>query len=335
MKKILILILIAAAISTGFYFTASQNSNVNKKQEEKQLEKVKLAVAFVKPRQIPAIIAKHEGLFKKYGLAVEIEKIEKDINLVLAAGKADAALGSPIAFLTSNVEGSNLIWVAKLANDNTSGIISHKQAKDIKVVGIQSGINRTLTLENLRKLELNTESMEFVTMASTPAKHIALKEKKIDAVFSTLSDWEIFKANSKAGDEFKVLIKTGAENSLLPTAIIVQDTFLKEKPQTVEKLAKAMVEASAFTANNKEKSIENMLKEFPEMSKQEAEIHVEQFIESQKETVFTPSVEEVNKILKVIAKNNKKAEEYDAKKFISTEIADSLNASKFLSSFGY
>ncbi|MCL4387520.1 MAG: ABC transporter substrate-binding protein [Patescibacteria group bacterium] len=328
-----IFIILIFTVVIGFYLKNNLSSESNNSTDT---DKLKVVFSYVKTHQLASIVASEEGFFKKYNLKVEMEKVDKNVNTVLIGGKADMAVGAPSTFLTASIEGAELSWVGTAANDHHAVLISNKPLQEIKVVGTQSGVSRLLTINALKNLGIDTKSITFQDTGSLQAKYGAFVEKKIDAIFTPESDWLIFKKKANNREEFITLANSEVDESLqIPSTIIVRNSFLKEKRKAVENFAKAIIEADNWIIKHPKETSKDLVKNSPELSEEDASIYVNSYIPAVKNLKFAPSKEKVKSLLGLLQAENPKAKDFTEEKFISSEIASSLQKSGFLSQFGF
>lgn len=329
-KSLLIVFLALILVFAGGYYYQSRskkNESLKTNIKEVQLKEFTIAVPYIKARQLPLIIAEREGFLKENGLKPKIIKVEKDLGAVLASGKIPTSLASAVSALPPAISGADLVWVAQLANDNPSGLISFKEPEDIKSVGVQSGVSRTLSLAVIRKMGLNPANMTFENMPSNPAKFAALKTKKIDAIFVALMDWEMFKAKTGLGVEYKIVGQTDQGDNLLPTWFVAKKSYIESDGETVEKVLSALLKADDFIKKNPNKAMADLRLDSKELTADDARIIVNGYVDSMKNLDIVPNIETVKKLLPILAKDNPKANDFDPALFVYPDIAKKLQVS--------
>lgn len=331
MKKLLVFLFLIIALASSFLLRDKL------KPEEKQkpaASKIILTYSFVKANQMPVIVAKEKGLFKKYNIDVDIKEVDKNVTSVITSGKADIMIGTPNIALTAAVAGQDLLWIGSINNDQSLVVISTKDIKNISSAGVITGPARAQTIGLLKLLNVDTENITFKDVGGNQERLIALEQKQVDVIHAPKTDWLIFKQKAGLSNEYKVLLDSAAdERAQLPIGIMVRGEFLKNNKEAVEGFTKALIEANNWIENNKEGFIKLAEKHFSNMPKGDAAIHAKAYTDTLSGLEFTPATEKGNKMLNLVTAANPKAKDYNINNFISTEISDSLKKSGFLDKF--
>lgn len=306
------------------------------KPTESSPSKIVLAISFVKANQMPIIVASEKGFFKKYNLDVEIKQVEKNVTQVIASGNADVTLSTPNISLAAVVAGSPLSWIGSVNSDQATVLVSIKDPKNIKTVGVISGPARAQTLGMLTLLGINPENLTIQEVSDNQARLRAIQTKQVDAIHVPKPDWLIFKKQANLSDEYKILLDSSTNpKAYMPIGITVRNDFLKSNKQTVENLAKALLEADFWILNNKDEFITLAQKSFSDMPADDAQIQAESYLGTLSSLQFTPTLEKAEQMLDLVKVNNLAAGDYNVENFMSLTIADSLTESGFLAQLGF
>lgn len=337
--KIIILLLIFAVAGVAWFSKDKIQGVIVSKQAVKQQEvppaKINLVYS-IRVNQLPAAVAFEKGIFKKYNLQVEAQEVLTNSVSVIASGKADVSLGSPNISLTSVIQGSELSWIGNVDNDQATVLVSTKELKDIKVVGVVSGPSAVQTTGMLGLLGIDTEKLTFENISDNKSKLVALKEKKVDAIHIAKPDWLIFKAKNNLSDEYKVILDSADfKEAQMPVSIIVRNEFLKNNPQVVESFVKALLEADVWIKNNKEDFITTLETHYPDVPPEDMKVEAELYFANIQNLEFAPTLEKGKQMLKLVEASNPKAKDYDLNNFINLGIVDSLKNSGFLANLGF
>lgn len=337
MKRFPQIILIIIILVLGFlFFRSSSNpsSTNNKPQPTQEITgpKVKLVIPNGKTSQIPVIMALGNGLFKKNGADVEVKQSGKNASSILISGQADAAVGSPLAYINAYVAGTKLSWIGALSNNNRLVFVSHKDAKDIKIVGLQGSIgNRRTATVVLKSLNLDVNKITLQDFGSPEAKLMAFKTKKVDAINMNKVDWLIFvKNNNLNTDEYKILIDSDKDDLIQgQNTLVVSSDFLKNNQVAVENVSKALIEGIIWMQQNRDKAIDILAKN-DDLPKDDAAVYIDNYIETSKSFKFTPTLIQAQTFLNYAVLDNPEAKDFKIDGYISTAVADSLRNSGFL-----
>lgn len=331
MKKLLIFLFLIIALVSSLFLKDKFKPQENKAPAP---SKITLTYSFVKANQMPVIVAKEKGLFKKYNIDVNIKEVDKNVTSVITSGKADIMIATPNIALTAAVAGQDLLWIGSINNDQSLVVVSTKDIKDISSAGVIIGPARAQTIGLLKLLNVNTENITFKDVGGNQERLIALEQKQVDVIHAPKTDWLIFKQKAGLSDEYKVLLDSAADKrAQLPIGIMVRGEFLKNNKEAVEGFTKALIEANNWIENNKESFIKLAEKHFSNMPKADAAIHAKAYTDTLSGLEFTPTTEKGNEMLDLVTAANPKAKDYNINNFISRETSDSLKKSGFLDKF--
>jgi NitT/TauT family transport system substrate-binding protein len=221
-------------------------------------DKVRISVTNPNMSFLPAEVALKKGFFKDEGLEVEIIRmnvpnivtalVTGDIGYTLLFGSVvrGALRGMPLRALASLLDGSTHALVAKP---------EYKSGKELKgkTVGIGNfgGTDEVAGRMMLKSLGLDTEKdLKFVALGPDRARLAALKEGLVDvAVIAPPGD----AMGRQMG--FNVLLRAYEVFSFPFIGIGANLKTIKEKPEEVKKVVKAMLRANRFIREDKEGAV--------------------------------------------------------------------------------
>jgi NitT/TauT family transport system substrate-binding protein len=221
-------------------------------------DKVRISVTNPNMSFLPSGVALKKGFFKDEGLDVEIIRmnvpniitalVTGDIGYTLLFGSVvrGALRGMPMRALASLLDGSTHALVAKP---------EYKSGKDLKgkTVGIGNfgGTDEVAGRMMLKSFGLDTEKdLKFIALGPDRARLAALKEGLVDvAVIAPPGD----ALGRQMG--FNVLLRAYEVFSFPFIGIGANLKTIKEKPEEVKKVVKAMVRANRFIREDKEGAV--------------------------------------------------------------------------------
>lgn len=222
------------------------------------------------------IIADKKGYFKEEGLNVTNKFIQSggDMSSLISGGSAQVSFESPYTDIALAANGVGVKIVAPMANiGNTQAVVARKNAnivngKDLegKKVGIPAGAGVMIAIRNMcNELNVDINKIQFVTLG--PSDAIAALEKgDIDA----MACWEPWISNAQnnggkllfSGLKSYLGDKQGDVNWMnFYTTMQVSDTFLKEHPEEVKAMLRALKKATDFINENPDEAAEIIAKE--------------------------------------------------------------------------
>ncbi|MEK7782965.1 MAG: ABC transporter substrate-binding protein [Candidatus Binatota bacterium] len=223
--------------------------------------------------QLPLWVNKEMGLYKKYGIDLEI--------ILIAAGSPNiqALLGGSLqvtqtagsSAMLAAMRGAPVVIVATLENKLPLQLIARQEIKEPqqlrgKTIGINrfGGSNDTAVLMALKVWKIDPREITMLQTGGTQSRMAALMSKRIDATVQSYP--EIFQAR-KLG--MNVLADIGDFGSYTNTSNIVTRSYLQQNRSTVKNLIKAQIEAIHYIKTNKEGALK-VLRKYLQVSEPEA-----------------------------------------------------------------
>lgn len=248
------------------------------KEASKDISSTEIVAYGVIDPQISAqqIIADKKGYFKEEGLNISNKFIQSggDMSSLISGGSAQVSFESPYTDIALAANGVGIKIVAPMANiGNTQAVVAGKNAnivngKDLegKKVGIPAGAGVMIAIRNMcNELNVDINKIQFVTLS--PSDAIAALEKgDIDA----MACWEPWISNAQnnggkllfSGLKSYLGDKQGDVNWMnFYTTMQVSDTFLKEHPEEVKAMLRALKKATDFINENPDEAAEIIAKE--------------------------------------------------------------------------
>jgi NitT/TauT family transport system substrate-binding protein len=225
-------------------------------------DKVRISVTNPNMSFLPSGVALKKGFFKDEGLDVEIIRmnvpniitalVTGDIGYTLIFGSVvrGALRGMPMRALASLLDGSTHALVAKP---------EYKSGKELKgkVVGIGNfgGTDEVAGRMMLKSFGLDTEKdLKFIALGPDRARLAALKEGLVDvAVIAPPGD----ALGRQMG--FNVLLRAYEVFNFPFIGVGANLKTIKEKPEEVKKMLKAMVRANRFIREDKEGAVKILM----------------------------------------------------------------------------
>jgi NitT/TauT family transport system substrate-binding protein len=225
-------------------------------------DKVRISVTNPNMSFLPSGVALKKGFFKDEGLDVEIIRmnvpniitalVTGDISYTLIFGSVvrGALRGMPMRALASLLDGSTHALVAKP---------EYKSGKELKgkTVGIGNfgGTDEVAGRMMLKSLGLDTEKdLKFIALGPDRARLAALKEGLVDvAVIAPPGD----ALGKQMG--FNVLLRAYEVFNFPFIGVGANLKTIKERPEEVKKVLKAMVRANRFIREDKEGAVKILM----------------------------------------------------------------------------
>ncbi len=211
----------------------------------------KLKAAYGQPTMLnaPAWIAYEKGLFKKYGLDVELTQITgSNITTALLSHSVDVIGSTGSSTFLANMEGGDTLLVGSTLNVITNDIVADpkkiRRPEDVR--GKNAAINKggdfgeTAILIALANWGINRNEVKYVTGFNTPAARLA-------AIVNGAADFTSIDIGERKGAEDAGLIRLmsllDAKTHFIMGGLFTSKAFATSQPAAVEAYLKAITEA--------------------------------------------------------------------------------------------
>lgn len=215
----------------------------------------------------PFYLAKEKGFYEKYGVKVEIQKVEEAQarRQLLSSGRADISAETiDMAILDIGAGVDEKIFMALDTSLGADGIVATKEIKTIsdlkgKKVGVTKGDPPYFLLKYLMKEQgIESDEIVFQDMPNADTAGTAFVSGKLDAA-GTWEPW-LSKASERVGGH--VLVSSKDAPGIIVDVAIVRPDYLKEHKQEVIGVMKAWFDAINYWRENPEEANRIMAKEF-------------------------------------------------------------------------
>lgn len=225
------------------------------------LKKVSIAYSAISPNQAPAWIAYEAGLFRKYGLDVQLIFVEGGSRTVqtLVSGDVVAAQVAGSSVIRSNLQGSGIVLMAGFLNTMDYKFIV---ARDItrpdqlkgKIVAV-SRIGASSDFATRYALDkyglVPDKDVTILQIGSQPARFSALEAGRIHGVMIAIP--LTAKATKMGFNTLADLQMLGLEYQ--HTALAVNQNLLKTQPDLARNVLKAFVEGIHYMKTNRKEAM--------------------------------------------------------------------------------
>jgi NitT/TauT family transport system substrate-binding protein len=230
--------------------------------------KLLLAHGAISANVTPLWVAKEQGLFRKYGLDVDLVFIIAGrATQAMMAGQVPVGLVGATHVTNVATSGGDLVMILGLQNTLDYLFVARppiKRGEELKgkkvAIGTPAGSASLATYVALDHLGLQPrrDSIVLLGIGGVPERLGALRSGSVEATSLSPEFGQIV-----VSEGYRVLVDTGKEN--LPfqsSGIVVPRSLIKSNPQMVENLSKAIVEAVAFVHKpaNKEVVLNSLAK---------------------------------------------------------------------------
>ena len=304
-------------------------------------EKLRVGLSSISATNGSVWVADDKGLFKKYGVDVEVVVIGGGGARVvssLMAGDIQFSVGGGEGSIRSQLKGVETVIVASTLTKGLQRILAkpdiktYQDLKGKRIAITQFGSAGHLALLlMLKKWNMRPDQVQIVTLGSSPAMLVALDKGGADAAVLTMPTF--FLAEEKGyrvvGDPANMDIFY-LQNTLESTR-----SFLRKNRDQTLKFMKGYIEGIAYFKKHKRESLEVMRKKLRIQSEQERDSRYLELSYNLLASTFYnevpyPSLKGVQTIIDKIAEEDPKVKERDPKSFVDDSLVKELDDSGFI-----
>ena len=278
--------------------------------------------------QLPLWVNKEAGLYKKYGIDLEILLIGAGSTNVqaLIGGSIQMKQTSASSGILAAFRGAPVVIVETSDNKIPFQLIVRPEIKEPqqlrgKKIGIArfGGSNDTAVLMALKVWKIDPREVEMLQTGGTAARMAALMSRKIDATVQSYP--EIFQARRLG---MNVLADIGDFGSYTNSSLMVIRSYLQQNRPVVKGMIKAQIEAIHYIKTNKEGTVK-VLRKYLQVSDPEAIEVTYDFFSRRMPRVPRTEVEGVKNILNEIG-----AAQRDPADFFDMSLVDEIEKEGFV-----
>jgi len=287
----------------------------------------------------PLWIAKEHGMFRKYGLDVDLVFIIAGrATQAMLAGQVALGLVGATHVANAVTGGGDLTMILGLQNKLDYLFVARpsiKSAEDLKgkrvAIGTPAGSASLATYVALDYFGLvpRRDNITLLGVGGVPERLASLRAGTVDATSLSPEFGQVIQ-----GEGYRVLLDTGKENvPFQSSGLVISRSLMKTNPQLVESITKAIVEGVAFIHNPANgKAVQQTIGKNLRLGKPE---QIEKaYVELRKELPRKPcpTLEGVASVLKLMAQHglNAKAAQLKPEDVADISLCKKLDESGFM-----
>jgi NitT/TauT family transport system substrate-binding protein len=236
-----------------------------KATQAQPLTKIRIGYPSISSRQAQLWVAKDEGLFRKYGLEVELIFLRGGQIAVQALASGDPPIVTVGNVIIANLQGYDNVLVASVENSydqivfvrpGTATRMEQLKGKRFGISGFGTAThNAALILFKKFNLEPNKD-VALIATGSAPDRLVAMTTGKVDATFFNPSEAPLA---AKAGFvEIIQMADLGVE--VQGSGLATSRSFIKARRDVVKSAVKSYVEGIYFIFANKQATQKSLAK---------------------------------------------------------------------------
>jgi NitT/TauT family transport system substrate-binding protein len=327
-KRFLIVFILFAGVSllSGAVYKLAQGA---------EAEKLNICYSSIAATSISTWVPKEAGIYKKYGLDVNVIYVAGAQAIsTLLSGDTQIVQGSGAAAVLARLAGSDVTMIGTTINVIPMSLVTTPDivgAQDLK--GKTFGVSRfgSLTELGLRKAvsELGLDPAKDIKMIQTggvPENLLFMQQGIIKGAL--ISSPTLEKAKELG---YKELLNLGAIKYRYPgTALLTTVSFVRSRPQTVNRFLKATLEGIKYAKANPDFTIRVLANYTRNSDTKLLASAFKSYVLGYIRDVPTISREEIDSVLEDVAARNPKAKGADPKQFYDPGPLEQLSREGFI-----
>ena len=239
--------------------------SVSTRASAQPLQKIRIGYPSISSRQAQLWIAKDEGLFKKYGLDVELIFLRGGQVAIQALTGGDPPIVTIGNVIIANLQGHDIVLVGSVENSYDQSVfarpgiasrVEQLKGKRFGISGFGSAThNAALILFKRYNLDPGKD-VAFVSTGTGPERLAAMSAGRIDATFFNPS--EVPQAVKAGLVEVIQMADIGFE--VQGSGLATARSYIKSNRDTVKSALKAYIEGIYFAFANKSATVKSLAK---------------------------------------------------------------------------
>ena len=239
--------------------------SVSTRAPAQPLQKIRIGYPSISSRQAQLWIAKDEGLFKKYGLDVELIFLRGGQVAIQALTGGDPPIVTIGNVIIANLQGHDIVLVGSVENSYDQSVfarpgvasrVEQLKGKRFGISGFGSAThNAALILFKRYNLDPGKD-VAFVSTGTGPERLAAMSAGRVDATFFNPS--EVPQAVKAGLVEVIQMADIGFE--VQGSGLATSRSYIKSNRDTVKSALKAYVEGIYFAFANKSATVKSLAK---------------------------------------------------------------------------
>lgn len=302
------------------------------------LDKIRVGLSALAPTNGAVWVSEEKGLFKKYGIEVEVIVIgggaARGVNALIAGDLQFATAGGG-AVVSASLRGADVVMVASVNNKGVQRLMVRPEIKNPEgLKGKRLGIttfgssSHVVFLMMLRKWNLSPDEVQVIQVGSSPAMLVSLQKGGIEA--AVLTDPAFFVAEDMG---YKTLADpVDMDIHYLQSVLITTRSYLRTHREQAGRFIRAYVEGIAYFKKNRTESLRVLMKKMRTERGREGylersyELYASQYFDR----IPYPSQTGIRTVLEFLAKDNPKAKDADPNSFVDSSLVKALDESGFI-----
>lgn len=228
---------------------------------EKKLTKLKFGMPKIKFDNVFDILPSEKGFMREEGLEIEYVDIESSATIMkaLVAGQLDVSWTSPAEMFIVNERGADLRIIGSHKPGLPHYMFVRKEINKLEdlydkhvAISQPGSLPHILTVALFVKSGLNPDRLKWVSIGGSGARTQALIAGKIDGAINSL---DFLPAIEKDPGTKPLLFVSDLVPEYIRATVIASQTTIKEKPEALVGLLKALAKGVRYAIEHKEETV--------------------------------------------------------------------------------
>lgn len=235
---------------------------------------------------IPYFIAVEKGFYKEEGVDVRYTFIQGDAVAIqaLLSKSFDIVSSGHFAVIHAVNRGAHIKAFVSILNSHDYILSSTEKIKSMenlrgKTIAIYApgDITEIVTRGILKKFGINSKEVNWLSIGGSTDRYRAVLMGKADA--APLHIDFAYKLEKESG--FHTLISIAKEQPLPMSVVSATEEFIKEKPEILLGITKALIKACRYAVENKKEFVDIAFKYLEEMEREEISLLYDQLLKQE------------------------------------------------------
>ena len=297
------------------------------------LQRIRIGYPSISSRQAQLWVAKEEGIFRKYGLDVELIFLRGGQVAIQALTGGDPPIVTIGNVIIANLQGYDIVLVGSVENSYDQSVfarpgtltqVEQLRGKRFGISGFGSAThNAALILFKKYNLE-PVKDVAFVPTGTGPERLAAMSAGRIDATFFNPS--EVPQALKAGFGEIIQMADIGFE--VQGSGLATSRSYIKSRRDTVKSALKAYIEGIYFAFANKAATLKSLARYMRTSDQEVLDYSYQHYLKRTPKKPY-PTMKGIQNLIDMSVAQSPQAKSAKPEQFIDLSFLQELEAEKF------
>ncbi len=297
------------------------------------LQRIRIGYPSISSRQAQLWVAKDEGIFRKYGLDVELIFLRGGQVAIQALTGGDPPIVTIGNVIIANLQGHDIVLVGSVENSYDQSVfarpgtltqVEQLRGKRFGISGFGSAThNAALILFKKYNLE-PVKDVAFVPTGTGPERLAAMSAGRIDATFFNPS--EVPQALKAGFGEIIQMADIGFE--VQGSGLATSRSYIKSRRDTVKSALKAYIEGIYFAFANKAATLKSLARYMRTSDQEVLDYSYQHYLKRTPKKPY-PTMKGIQNLIDMSVAQSSQAKSAKPEQFVDLSFLQELEAEKF------